>query len=112
MPFAWGTADCCQFAGDVILALTGIDHRAAFPGYGSLREAVEELSKNGGIVSMVSSVMGEPKPVAFANRGDIVYVEEGIGPTIYVCLGRLSCGVGEKGLVFLPTFKALAAWSV
>jgi hypothetical protein len=31
-PFSWGAMDCCLFAADVVLAMTGVDYAAGFRG--------------------------------------------------------------------------------
>lgn len=111
-PFEWGVSDCCQFAADVVLALTGTDHRAAFPQYGSREEAEAIIAQHGGMVGLLSSVLGEAKPVARAMRGDVIAADFGDGIAAGICLGVHSCAPGARGLIFRPTLSAVAAWGV
>lgn len=109
---AFGTHDCCQFAAEMVAALTGNEHRAKFPTYSSRREAALILAKHGGMVGLASSVLGEPKPWGRAEKGDVVVADFGDGPAAGVCVGAKCCAPGPKGLVFLSIDKAIAAWSV
>jgi len=108
----FGTTDCCQFCADVVLALTGTDHRPSFPAYTSREEAETILVSLGDMVGLLSSVLGESKPVAKAMRGDVVAADFGDGLAAGICLGVHCCAPGPKGLLFLPTAYAVAAWSV
>lgn len=111
-PFVYGSADCLQFAGDVVLALTGVDYRDRFPAYGSQDEAAAILAEHGGVAGLLTSLFGQPKPALQAQRGDLVAGDFGLGITAGVCLGVACCAPGAGGLVFLPTASAVAAWSV
>lgn len=110
--FDWGASDCCQFAADIVLALTGIDHRASFSMYASREEAESILAQHGGMAGLISSALGESKAVAFAGRGDVVAADFGDGIAAGICLGAQCCAPGKRGLVFRPTVQAVAAWSV
>lgn len=111
-PFQYGSADCWQFAGDVILAITGVDYRDRFPKYESCRAALRILAERGGMLGLAESTFGQPKHVAFANEGDVVIGDFGNGLTAGICLGVNSCATGDKGLIFIPTSKVVAAWSI
>lgn len=111
-PFEWGTWDCCQFAAEAVLALTGADHRTAFPTYASEQEALDLIAGHGGLESLLSTVLGDSKPPARAQRGDIVLADFGDGLAAGLCLGVSCCAVSPRGLVFKPTRIATAAWSV
>lgn len=111
-PFAWGSWDCCQFAAEAVLALTGIDHRAAFPTYATREEAEEIIGNLGGLDLLLSSVLGDAKPATRAQRGDLILGDFGDGLAVGLCLGVTSCAVSPRGLVFRPTRIAVAAWSV
>lgn len=110
-PFAYGSADCLQFAGDVVLALTGVDYRDQFPAYGS-QEQAEAIMAGGGVAGLLSGLFGLPKAAAQAMRGDIVLIDFGDGLAAGVCLGVVCCAPGPAGLVFRPTAQAVAAWSI
>jgi hypothetical protein len=111
-PFAYGSADCWQFAADVVLALTGVDYRECFPPYASCRQALRILSRSRGMRGLAASVLGAPKPVAQALTGDVIIGDFGLGETAGICLGVHCCAPGERGLVFRQTAECTAAWSV
>lgn len=112
-PFWFGQTDCCQFAAEIVSALTGSDHRSAFPAYSTRAEAEAILREHGGMVGLATSVMGEPKSVAWAQRGDLVAADFGDGIAIGVCLGVHSCAPKQPfGLAVLLTQQAIAVWTV
>jgi len=111
-PLEYGRTDCFQFAGDVVLALTGIDYRRSFPVYASRAEAAAILAANDGVIGLVTGVLGPQKPVAWAMRGDLIAADFGDALAVGVCLGVHCCAPGPRGLVFIMTARAVAAWSV
>lgn len=110
--FNWATSDCCQFAAEVVLAISGIDYRDRFPKYESRDEAEKILNELGGIEALASSVLGERKHPSAAKRGDVVACDFGDGLALGICLGVESCAPGIKGLVYRKTLKSVAAWSI
>lgn len=111
-PFEFGNSDCLQFAGDVVLALTGVDYRQQFPVYLSEQAAEQILDAAGGLAGILTKCLGKPKPIAHAMRGDLVLAEFANGPVPAVCLGVMCCAPSERGLLFQPTAIARLAWSV
>lgn len=111
-PFAWGTADCLQFVADAYVAVTGVDERARFACYSTELGALRILRRYGGVPGLITSVLGAPKPVAAAQRADLVVGEFGHGLTAGLCLGPHCCSPGVLGLVSRETSSALYAWSV
>jgi len=70
-PFAWGTADCVQFAGGMIERVTGT--RPPLPSYESEIEAGRLLAELGGLEAAVSSVLGPVQSdLRLCRDGDIV----------------------------------------
>jgi len=110
--FNWEDAKCSDFAAAVSTALTGVDQRAKFPPHASQEAAAALLLEHGGMEPLVSFAFGEPKPVAKAMRGDLIVADFGHGPAVGVCVGVNICTPGARGLVFLPTSRATAAWTV
>jgi hypothetical protein len=116
-PFAWGTNDCAMFAADWVLAVRGVDPAEDLRGaYDDEAGAAEILAGHGGLGPLAEELMAaagfEACPVAFAQRGDVVLVEQrGV-----VALGVLELGVvllpGPAGLMSLPLSAAFAAWAV
>jgi hypothetical protein len=111
-PFAWGSWDCCQFAAETVLALTGVDYRDRFPLYQSADDAQILIAEHGGVQHLLSSVLGESKHPALAQRGDVVMGDFGDGLAAGICVGAHCCAVGQRGLVFMPMSRAVAAWSI
>jgi hypothetical protein len=111
-PFVYGSQDCLQFPAECVLAITGLDYRDRFPQYESEMAAGRILVRCGGLDGLIISVLGKPKPVAAAQRGDVVAGDFGNGMTAFVCLGLQSAGVGPAGLVFRRTAEMQKAWSI
>jgi len=110
--FAWGTVDCCQFAAEVVAALTGDDKRALFPAYTDEAEARAIIAAHGGLSGLVTAALGEQKHPSRAMRGDVVLLDRGQGELIGICIGARIVAPGLQGLEFAPMGCALAAWSV
>jgi len=111
-PFAYGSVDCCQFPADVVLALTGVDFREQFPTYATQEEAAAILATHGGMVGLLTSVLGEPVHVSRAKRGGVIACDFGDGIAAGICLGVKCCAPGARGLVERQTLDAVAAWSI
>lgn len=111
-PLAWGEWDCCQFAAAAVAVMTGIDYRSAFPAYENEVEARALLANQGGIEALISSVLGPPKPIAWAKRGDVLAIETGAGMAAGICLGLYCVVVGVERLQFLRSSAATAAWGI
>lgn len=111
--FRYGGHDCCLFAADVVLALTGRDVAADLRGYRGRRQALEILSREGGFVPMVSRLMGsEPIQGALATRGDVVFGHPIAAGALGVCLGRTVAFPASEGLAFAPRLVIECAWRV
>ncbi|MDH2134936.1 hypothetical protein N5J77_27775 [Sphingobium yanoikuyae] len=115
-PFKWGQNDCALFASSAIKAMCGVDPAGALRGaYSDEKGAMEALRQHGAgtLLKTVRAWLGDPKPVAQAQRGDIVLLDR---TTVGVCVGRFSWFVGEifghQGLTALPTADCKYAFSV
>jgi hypothetical protein len=112
-PFAWGTHDCCTFAADCVLAMTGIDHLADHRGgYKSAIGAARRLEKVGGIEAGMTTLLGAPIDPKFAQRGDVVCFTSPLGDTAGVCMGSNIAAPGLDGMAFTPMSEAFKAWRV
>jgi hypothetical protein len=140
--FQWGTMDCCLFACDAILELTGVDLAADFRGkYDSLLSAVramkrfttevtevtEEITKlpnyqitnSEDPVEMVAIKIArihgiEEVPVLMAQRGDILLLDSPLGKGLGI-LGLRGTHVhcaGPDGVVDVPLKECLRAWRI
>ncbi len=116
-PFAWGVHDCCLWAADVVLAVTGVDLAHAERGaYGSALAAARVLEPMGGVLGLATARLGAVAAavdVRCAQVGDVgVVLQPGAGHTLVACLGPTWWGAGEHGLLAWPAADVLQAWSV
>lgn len=72
-PFAWGSWDCCLFAADVVVEITGTDLAADLRGtYNDESTGFAVFNRHGGAENILRTRIGEPLPnVALAQRGDV-----------------------------------------
>jgi len=118
-PFEWGKNDCCLFACNVAMAITGTDLARPFRGYKNRTEAFELIKGYGGIGKLAESVaqeysIPEIEPLR-ARRGDIFLFDNGNGETLGICRGDLVLAPGEDGLIGHPLSKLsgkLRAWEI
>jgi hypothetical protein len=112
-PFKWGEHDCCLFAADAILAMTGTDLASDLRGtYASKTKAAKIVKEKGGLAQIATDRLGEPIPVLMAKRGDIVLMPVATGNCLAVCLGDKLAAPGPDALVFAPLNVAISAWKV
>ncbi len=122
-PFAWGTHDCCIFAANWILALTGVDIAEDFRGkYTDEASCTALMAKLGyaDVDAMITAQLTVKWQFAvvhpnFAHRGDLIQVEQPTGPALCIVglNGKHSHGVSEKGLVRLRTYHdAVKVWRI
>jgi len=114
-PFAWGANDCCTFAADAVIAMTGKDAMRALRGrYTSERGAARLIKQAGGLEPLVSRYLGEPLArIAMAGRGDVVLMPNPErGPCLAICVGTDAAAAGVEGTILFPMSVALAAWKV
>lgn len=110
-PFEWGSNDCCLFAANGVLAMTGKDYGEPYRGYKTAKGALSKL-KDSGVDGVATKALGPAKPPPFARRGDVVSFESGNGLALGLCVGAKIASVGPGGLTMLPMNLALLAWSV
>lgn len=103
-PFEWGEHDCCTFAANWAKpdALKKYN-------YSTKIGAGRMLKKHGGVEGIASTWLQE-KPVAFAQRGDIVSIEIHGNIVLGICAGIKSWFLSENGLVALKTEECKKAW--
>lgn len=110
-PFAWGQQDCCTFAADAVVCMTGTDPMADLRHLNSAAAATRYLSRHP-LPELVSERLGRAGPATLAQRGDVVLIEQQGRQLLGVCLGAQWAAPGEHGLVFGPMVVALEAWQV
>jgi len=120
-PFAWGSHDCCLFAADAILEVTGIDIADDFRG---------RYADEAGAFALIESVTGgatvadaaahcaakhgftEHRFPLMAQRGDLVVMNNGgnlIAGVVHLN-GRHVVSVSEHGPVRLSNLAIVRAW--
>lgn len=109
-PFAWGTNDCCTFACDVILAMTGKDPAAGLRDHRTASDAALTLSAHGGVLELADARLGERIRPALAQVGDVGLVDSPEGPALAVLGGTQWLGPRGAGLARLPFDAARIAW--
>lgn len=110
-PFAWGSNDCCMFAADAVLAITGRDPAEDLRGtYSDERGARRLIQANGGLTSIAAARSGPEVAVAHARVGDVVLGVTDGRESLGICTGRGWHGPGIDGLGWQPMEKALRAW--
>lgn len=118
-PFVWGKNDCCLFAADAILAMTGEDFAVRFRGkYDDLKGAVKilhELGKSPDSISELPVDFGlEEVPIAYAQRGDVVLIDEQFGESLGIVAldGTSIAAPGIEILIFAPISVGKKAWRI
>lgn len=113
-PMAYGQHDCGLFVADCIEALTGADLGADLRGtYKTRREALQVCEAHGGLVELVSRLLGPPQPPAAARRGDpVAMYHPRFGVSLGVSDGGKAAFLGPAGLRLFPRRLISMTWPV
>lgn len=107
-PLRYGIEDCCLFAADCVQAVTGVDPAREYRGY-DVRTAARLLRRHGGLIGLVSSILGEPSPPNNMMEGDIVAVPGRNKPALGVVLHNcIMCICRER----VPVSSAIVCWRI
>jgi len=111
-PFVWGEFDCCLFAADAVLAVTGHDPAADLRGtYTTAAGATRVLERFGGVAGVAIARAGRVVPVAMAQPGDVGLSHFDAGrPALAVWGGSAWHVAGALGVVVVPTATVVRAW--
>ena len=119
--FRYGSFDCCLFACDAILAMTGVDVAAPFrDGYGSRREAYRAIKEYAGRASVeavtarvtAENQMPEVTPRQ-ARRGDVILLRRPKDFSLAIVgLDGTILAAGARGFERVPSSFAVRAWRV
>ena len=113
MPFEWGRNDCCLFAADAVLAMTGdVDPAQTLRGYASASAAQRLVEEAGGLRELCSQFLGEPVSPLMAGVGDVVILINEGRELVAICNGVSAIAPGPNSLVALDMSAALAAWKI
>ena len=126
--FVWGPNDCCLFAANAILAMTGTDISSDFRGKYSdeasafsliktvtggttVADAAAYCAAKHGLFEWVKN--GKPAPL-YAQRGDLVVVSNdgNIIAGIVDLSGRYVASIGQGGILRLPLSTIQRAWHI
>ena len=108
--FEYGDADCCQFAAFIVKEMTGKDYISQFT-YDSEEKANELINREGALVDLVGTVLGEPSDDL--KDGDPCVVDLPV-------IGQV-CGIKYKasvvcltarGMKQIPDRYLISGWSV
>lgn len=115
-PFAWGENDCCLFAANAVLTLTGNDLAPEFRGkYSTKVGAARALKKHGyhSIEQLLNAKLGTPIAPLTATIGDIALIENYDQERAAGVVFRSSvyC-VGLTGLIQVPLSSIIYVWRV
>ena len=121
VPFRYGSHDCCLFAADAILAITGIDPAASFrnryqSAFGATRRMRETCAQAtvDRLAAIVFAECGFPAiaPV-YASRGDIVAIRQPLSIVLAViALDGRPVIAAESGWCASDRKHAIAAWRI
>jgi len=119
--FRWGINDCCLFACDAVLVMTGEDlargFRDTYYTARGAKKAIEGLGAS--TLGELADLIAERHelralPISFAQRGDIVLLERELGESLgIVSLSGVDIWApAEEGLVEIPVSEPQRAWRV
>lgn len=112
-PFEWGQHDCCLFAADVVLALTGHDPMATLRGrYSNQREAMRLLDSLGGYEAAITRLLGPRTSSMLVTVGDQLLIHNAGRPLLAVCNGIGAVAPTPTGLLVLPVVDVICAWRI
>lgn len=115
--FRYGYFDCCTFAADAILEMTGVDVMRKLRGYKGAQAARELLERLGGMEKALETIASENRMeeviVLKAQRGDLVLIRG----------KRPACGIlsldgswvvvpSARGIYRVPLTLCVRAWRV
>jgi hypothetical protein len=115
-PFVWGAQDCCTFAADAVIAMTGRDPLADFRGRYSTEDEADAVIGPDGLEAMLAqhlAAFGATEiPPLQAQRGDLALVRVANHTLLGVVIGPTVAAPGLERLAFVRASTALRAWAV
>lgn len=110
--FEWGVNDCCLFAADAVLEITGVDLADREARYSTEEEAEALLEARGGLVGLLAATGLRECAVPLAQRGDVVLMADDNLRGLGVVLGPYVAHPTLRGLAFIPRGACVRAWAV
>ncbi len=115
IPHSWGSNDCCLFAADCILAMTGVDIASDLRGQYTDEAGAEKLIEQfgGSLSALATHFLGDSTGPCCARRGDIVLFDTSSGTeAIGVCVGSQFVCPGDEKLNAFMMENAKRCWRV
>jgi hypothetical protein len=113
LPFSWGTHDCCLWAADAVVALTGRDPAQDLRGrYFDAIDAYRALRQIGGLLGAGQRTGTRLAGPGFALDGDVALVHDGRRPMLAVRSADVWLCAASRGLFALPQSAARITWGV
>ncbi len=113
-PYRWGDHDCCLFAADCVLAMTGVDlaedFRGAYHDEATASDMLERLNCES--VADLPGIWFEEISVSQARRGDVALFDGEFGPFLAICDGITAVGPAARGIAHVQIVDALRAWRI
>lgn len=110
-PLQWGVHDCCIWAADAVLAVTGADLADGLRGtYSTQPEAEARLLQLGGLTALCVARLGPVVRTAMAQPGDVGLASVQGVRALVVCGGGNFLAVGAAGLVPVPSESVARVW--
>lgn len=112
--FSWGKNDCCLFAADSTLAITGKDFAAKYRGvYNDETSALALIGKFGSLEQLCSTLTGiAPIAASYADVGDVVLAKYAGRELLAVANGIHVLAVGSEGIIMLPLSTCTKTWKI
>jgi hypothetical protein len=111
-PFAWGRLDCCQLARAVFEAFRGIDPAPELA-YSSQEEAEAIMARHGGLVGLLSHILGPSVSVEQTSTADVLLLKlPGVGEIAGVRVPDGALVPLKVGLYRAPLRYALEGWRI
>lgn len=113
LPFAWGTSDCLLFPLDCVRAMTGQDFSELHGEYASQAQAYRRLRSFGfaNVADAFAAHFPEISP-AMMGTGDLAVVDDDGAICGAICLGRMTAGKTQDGLLFIGRSLVQRAFKV
>lgn len=109
-PFEWGVRDCCLWAADAVLAVTGHDPAAPLRGVYSSALQAGRVLRGTSIEALAEQALGEEIVPALAQAGDVGLVVSDEGPALVVQGGDAWLAQAAVGLAVVRPDAVLRAW--
>ncbi len=117
-PLEWGKSDCCMFACNAAICISGVDPAKDFRGrYSTELGAKRILKRRGGLLAHVEKEAAKygikRVPPLKAQRGDIVLIDTQLGDALGIINLRGSVSAqGFERIVQKPITSVKAAWRI